>query len=90
MQSPDTASARRSSPGAQVQSSHGAVALGPKWRGPRANGHVDSTAELLTQRGVNVSVAVDEAVVVVAQPYEAALPAVGQRGWPVSHGRDLA
>ena len=92
MQSPDTDEALL---GPQCEALLGPVALEPKWRGPslRATGqwgHADSTAELSTQRGVNVSAAVDEAVVVVAQPYEAAQPAVGQRGGPVSHGRDLA
>ena len=42
------------------------------------------------QRGGNVSVAVDEAAVVVAQSHEAAQLDVGRRGRPIPHGRDLA
>ena len=40
--------------------------------------------------GGNVSVAVDEVVVVVAQPHEAAQLDIGWRDRPISHGRDLA
>ena len=42
------------------------------------------------QRGGNVSVAVDEAAVVVAQSHEAAQLDVAWWGRPIPHGRDLA